>query len=171
MNKLVLKFIILFWTVNFATYANETCSREAQINFQSILVDTNSSKKGEGLRYHLEKDKIALSYLNKYQENAQIEWQKALLGSLGSGLLITGAAINSDEATKRALMISGGTMILINYLVAKTLEKSNEKNLTKAIDEYNKRNLPRIYFSPGSKNSKNSETDGTKFYLEKKWKF
>lgn len=153
------------------TMANETCSRVAQINFQNILVDTNSHKKGEGLRYHLEKDPLALSYLNKYQEGTKIRWENALIGTLGTALLLGGAVSNAEDTTKRSLMISGGTLVIVNYLIAKTLEKSNEKNLAKAIDEYNKRNLPRIYFSPGSKNSKNRKDNGTQIYLEKNWNF
>ena len=39
----------------------ETCSRTAIINYQKILVDINTTHKGEGLRYYLEKDTVVIN--------------------------------------------------------------------------------------------------------------
>lgn len=166
--KNVISGLIFSFLINSLALADQTCSRVAQVNHQNILVDTNSHKKGEGLRYHLEKDPLALKYLDIYQDNAKIKWSNALLGTLGTGLMIYGAAGNNSKDTEKALIISGATMVVVNYLISKTFEKANEKNLMRAISEYNKRNLPRIYFSPDSKNSKNNDT---KVYLEKNWNF
>jgi len=60
--------LILVFTFNTSLFAVETCSRIAIINYQEVLVDSNASDKGEGLRYHLEKDPVAKEYLNTYQK-------------------------------------------------------------------------------------------------------
>lgn len=146
MKKLIL--ILISFALHNNAYAAEACSRVAIINYQEVLVDTNSTQKGEGLRFHLEKDAKAKENLNKYQEGTQIRWQNSLIGSVGTGLVLTSFLTNSNDSTKRSLLIGGATMIAINFLVAKTLEAGNEKNLINAIEEYNKRNLPKIFFSP-----------------------
>ena len=51
-------------------------------------------------------------------------------------------------SSKGAFLIGGALLITINFLVAKTIEYNNERLLMRAIEEYNKKNLPRIYFSP-----------------------
>ena len=57
------------------SHAVETCSRIAIVNYQEVLVDSNASEKGEGLRYHLEKDPVAKEYLDTYQKNSAIQWK------------------------------------------------------------------------------------------------
>ena len=145
MNKIILVIIVNFFTFN--AIATETCSRVATINYQEILVDSNSNAKGEGLRFHLEKDPVAKDYLDLYQKNTGLHWQNALMGSLGTGVLIVGF-FQRNSSDRNTWLISGASIILVNILVSKTLEISNEANLIKAIDEYNKRNLPKIFFSP-----------------------
>lgn len=140
----------------------DTCSRVAIINYQEVLVDTSSTQKGEGLRFHLEKDELAQKFLSEYQKGTEMRWQNALLGTLGTGLILTGLFTNSESNNRKAFFISGGAFIAINFFVARTLEAANEKNLVRAIEEYNKRNLPRIYFSP--------DQDGEVF-VEKRWSF
>ncbi|MDA9189701.1 hypothetical protein N9O57_01840 [bacterium] len=133
--------------------ARETCSRIAKVNYQDILVDSSSTQKGEGLRYFLEKDAIAKSYLDKYQDGTQIKWENAIVGTAGS-LLAIGGLLSSDNRKKTSLVIMGASLIVVNFLMAKTLETTNEKNLIKAINEYNKRNYPKIFFSPLSYSNK-----------------
>lgn len=150
-------------------YATETCSRIATINYQEILVDTNSTDKGEGLRFHLEKDPIAKEYLDVYQKNSSITWPTAIMGTTGTGILLFGFA--SRNATDRSVyLITGASVILVNFLIARTLETSNEKNLTRAIEEYNKRNLPKIYFNPENPRG-NINFDHLKLALLKEWSF
>ncbi len=132
----------------------ETCSRIAVINHQEVLVDANSSEKGEGLRYHIEKDKSAKEYLDTYQKNSRIIWPSAVLGTTGTAMLLYGF-FNSDSEDKNIYLLGGASVMLINFFVAKTLEITNESNLTNAINEYNKRNLPKIYFSPEENRSQN----------------
>lgn len=166
--KLFLLLILTFAAHN-NLYAAEACSRIAIINYQEVLVDTNSTQKGEGLRFHLEKDEKAKEYLDEYQKGTQIKWQNSLLGSVGTGLVLTSFLTNSTGNNKRSLLIGGATLIAINFLVAKTLESANEKNLINAIEEYNKRNLPKIYFSP--KTSEGREPSGFEFGVNKSWNY
>jgi len=139
--------IILFIFNSVPAFAVETCSRIAIINYQEVLVDSNTSQKGEGLRYHLEKDPVAKQYLDTYQKNSGIRWPSAVLGTAGTGLLLFGF-FNSNSENRRLYIISGTATILVNFLVARTLEVTNESNLNKAVEEYNKRNLPKIFFNP-----------------------
>ncbi len=132
-------------------------------------MDTNSTQKGEGLRFHLEKDKKAKEYLDEYQKGTQIKWQNSLLGSVGTGLVLTSFLTNSSSNNKKSLLIGGATLIAINFLVAKTLESANEKNLINAIEEYNKRNLPKIYFSPKAREGR--EPSGFEVGLNKSWNY
>lgn len=159
--------IAILGTLKFS-YA-ETCSRIAVVNFQEILVDTNSTQKGEGLRFYLEKDKEAETYLNIYQKNAEIKWHNALLGSAGTGLVLAGLFTSSDRNARQTLLVGGATMILVNFFVSKTQENANEVNLKRAIDEYNQRNLPRIYFESETSSYQHSAPVG--IALSKTWDF
>lgn len=150
--------------------AVETCSRIAIINFQEILVDSNASEKGEGLRYHLEKDPVAKDYLDNYQNNSAIRWPNALLGTAGSGLLLFGFFTSNSE-DRQTYLISGAATILVNFLVARTLEVANEVNLNRAVEEYNKRNLPKIYFNPDSNLQGNVAFPGFKVGMAMDWSF
>ena len=51
-----------------------------------------------------------------------------------------------------------------------TLEFNNEKNLTRAIEEYNKRNLPKIYFNPENPQG-NIKLNNMKLSLNQEWTF
>ncbi len=128
-----------------SSWAEETCSRIASISYQDILIDSNSTQKGEGLRFYLEKDPIARSYLDTYQRKNKITWPKAILGTTGTLLTLSGALMKKDDDKKKPFLFGGLSLIMVNFFVAKTLEYNNEKNLYKAIDEYNKRNLPKIF--------------------------
>jgi hypothetical protein len=166
MKKLIFYFLLTALCANIL--AAETCSRIAVINHQEVLVDTNSTEKGEGLRFYLEKDPKAKGHLDKYQKGTQIRWQNAILGSVGSSLLIAGF-LQSKGKSRDSLLIGGATFLAVNFLVAKTLDMVNEENLIKAINEYNRRNLPKIYFNP--KVSSAGPLSGHVFALVKSWEF
>ncbi|MBP9680445.1 MAG: hypothetical protein KBD76_03485 [Bacteriovorax sp.] len=150
--------------------AIETCSRIAVINYQEVLVDSNASEKGEGLRYHLEKDPIAKNYLDTYQKNSAIQWPNALLGTAGTGLMLFGF-FTTDSQDRQVYLISAGATILVNFLIARTLEVTNEANLNRAIEEYNKRNLPKIFFNTDGNKESNAGFPGLKIGLNKDWSF
>jgi hypothetical protein len=154
----------------FQLMAVETCSRVAIINYQEVLVDSNASEKGEGLRYHLEKDPVAKEYLDSYQKNSAIRWPNALLGTAGTGLMLLGL-FSSDSQDRQIYLISGTATILVNFLIARTLEVTNEANLNHAIEEYNKRNLPKIYFNPDGNRESSAQFPGFKIGLAKDWSF
>lgn len=165
-------FCLVFITI--PAMGAETCSRVAVINFQEVLVDSSTSRKGEGLRYYLEKDKKAESFLNIYQEKSRPQWHAAAISTAGSALMIAGLFRSGDNNTstlssKKALFIGGAAMITLSYLISKTIEYNNEIYLAQAIEEYNRRNLPRIYFSPFKakmKSSNKSDVGATAGFIQ-----
>lgn len=158
-HTLHILFALLFICIASSNaYSTESCSRTATINFQEVLIDSNSTQKGEGLRFHLSKDPVSKKYLDDYQNGLKVRWSNIALGTTGSGLIIYGLMQTSNNKDrKKQLIIGGATLLAINFLVAKTMNYKNEQNLIRSIEEYNKRNLPRIYI-----NSVNSNTQGIK---------
>ncbi|MFZ8999728.1 MAG: hypothetical protein ACO20H_00365 [Bacteriovoracaceae bacterium] len=152
--------------LTFNAFGQEVCSRVATVNYQEVLVDTNTNKKGEGLRFYLDRDPVAKSYLDKYQEGSGIRIENAIMGTVGTGLVLGGFLSNSNKQRKRVLLASGISMLLVNFLIAKTAEHTNENNLLRAIKEYNKKNLPKIFFQPSAKNS-----SGIDLMVAKSWEF
>lgn len=146
------KFCLILLVTSSFLFAQETCNRTAVINNQEVLVDINSNTKGEGLRPFLEKDTVALKYLNEYQEADKTYSKSALLGTIGVGIGLVGLFRSDDSGqdifSKKGMMLAGVVLLSVNYLVAKTQEFENEDKLERSIEEYNKRNLPKIYFMP-----------------------
>ena len=148
-------FILILTTFSYSLMAQKTCSRVAKINFQDVLVDTSSSRKGEGIKFYLEKDPQAKIYYNRYVKNQKNQLVPSILGTLGVGLIITGvlksnsADTDTNRFKDRGIWVVGGALMLgANYLLANMRQNRNEKNLHIAVKEYNKRNLPKIYFGP-----------------------
>lgn len=156
-----MKWLIALFICAPAFAQSPTCTRVAQVGYQEIVLDTTSSTKGEGLRFYLEKDQIAQTYLEKYQKGATPSWLSASLGTLGTGLILTGLFTpKSDDSglDDREYFLIGGVSILIaNFLIAKTLDYRNEDYLVRAVKEYNKRNSPKVYLLPyGEKSAGNN---------------
>jgi hypothetical protein len=122
------------------------CGRTVTIDYQDVLIDNDATQKGEGLRYYLAKDPVALSLLDKYQEGTKVHWANAVLGTIGTGLLLGGyLSFNMDHRDgQKNMIISGVVLLAVNFLIAKTYESYNETYLEQAIEEYNRRHLPRI---------------------------
>lgn len=151
MKIIILSFLIF---LNNAL-ATEVCSRIAVINYQEVVVDTSSNKKGEGLRFYLEKDSVAEELLNEYQEKTKPSLWTASFSTVGSVMILGGLALssnndNSSFMNKNNLFIGGALLVSISYLASKTMQYKNEEILGRAVDQYNKRNSPRIFFSPYS---------------------
>lgn len=149
MKIVILTFLIFF---NFV-YASEVCSRIAVVNYQEVVVDTSSNKKGEGLRFYLEKDQVAEELLNEYQEKTKPSLWTASFSTIGSVMILGGLATTSNDNSdsflnKNNLFIGGALLVGISYLASKTIQHKNEEILERAVDQYNKRNSPRIFFSP-----------------------
>ncbi len=139
--------------MSFSTWGAQTCSRVATINYQEVLVDVSNATRGEGLRYYLEKDEVSKALLNEYQENNRPTWKRAALSTLGTAMILGGLLRTSggDEGGitgKNFLLFGGATMIGISYLISKTNQYNNEYLLLRSIEEYNKRNTPKIFFAP-----------------------
>lgn len=145
--------ILISFFFSLSAFADNSCSRVATVNYQEVLVDVSNKNRGEGLRYYLEKDAVSKELLNEYQDNNRPTWKSAALSTLGTamilgGILSTGGG-DSEAFTNRNFLIFGGiTMIGISYLIHKTNQYNNEYLLLKSIEEYNKRNAPKIFFSP-----------------------
>ena len=150
MIKLTVLIYFSFWSM-FA-WSAETCSRVATINYQEVLVDVSSKNRGEGLRYYLEKDAVAKELLDEYQDNNVPTWKSAALSTLGTamiiGSLVTPAKGSDGITNSNFLLFGGATMIAVSYLISKTNQYNNEYLLSKSVEEYNKRNTPKIFFSP-----------------------
>ena len=163
MKILVLLTIIVMCRV---THGDEACSRIAIINQQEILVDPSTTRKGEGLRFHLEKDQVAKDYLKRYQDVGENKWRPATLGTIGTGLILGAFIANTSNNNRKAMIIGGTSTLLINFLITKTIESANESLLLKSIQEYNKRHEPKIYIK-----SKDDKAVLPSLYLQKNWSF
>jgi hypothetical protein len=64
------------------------------------------------------------------------------------GLLRTSGGDEEGLMGKNFLLFGGATMIGISYLISKTNQYNNEYLLLRSIEEYNKRNTPKIFFAP-----------------------
>lgn len=146
---------LLILTINVG-FSAEVCSRRAIVNYQEILVDGGSNKKGEGLRFYLEKDMHSKDLLDEYQSKNKPTIWAAATSTFGS-LMIFSSLLQTNESegvqNRNTLLFSGGILVALSYLVTKTTQYNNEDILKRAVDQYNKRNLPRIYFSPYNNNS------------------
>lgn len=154
----IILFLALF-SFSAQLLGNETCSRVATINYQNVLVDAGSNKRGEGLRFYLEKDPVSKSLLNEYQEKDKPTILSASTSTAGSILILTGLLQTNKSSgiqNSNTLIYGGAILVALSYLTSKTLKFSNEKILKEAVDQYNKRNTPRIYFSPYKDHNGNS---------------
>lgn len=149
--------------------AADLCSRVALIDFQEVLVDTDNNQRGEGLRRFLERDPTALAHLERYQEGARLTWRDTVAGSVGTGLIL-GGLLAEDGDRRRGLLAGGGVFMLVNFLVARTVEHANEGNLERAIEEYNKRNAPAIRLRRDGTGSP-SLANPVSFAVKRTWSF
>ena len=124
--------------------AAKSCGRTATINHQEIPLEIISGGKGDGLRSYLEKDKEAMRYFDLYQERNRIHPFNTLLGIVGPGFLLTGLALESRSEHKKTFLTWGSVLVVTNFLVTKTIQGTGELYLEKAVEEYNKRNSPKI---------------------------
>lgn len=152
-----------------SVFSAETCSRVAIVNYQKVLVDASSNKQGEGLRFYLDKDPISRELLDKYQKENKPTLFSASASTAGSLLLFAGLIQTNNGAgfqDSNTLIYSGAILIALSYLTSKTQQYSNEKILKEAIDQYNTRNTPRIYFSPYKNNN---DTSGLGFGFQQEF--
>lgn len=161
MNNLTIvnlfSILLLSLVISSNAIAVNVCGRSAIINYQEVLIDTSTTKRGDGLRYYLEKDLLAKKYLDEYQQKNLPKWYNAAVGTVGTSMVLLslgrlGPFQDANSTTQKIWAISGLSILVLNFLLVKTLEYSNERLLLRSIEEYNKRNLPQIYFSPYQSN-------------------
>jgi hypothetical protein len=145
--------ILILSIISCQIFAAETCSRVATINYQDVLVDVSSNNRGEGLRYYLEKDQAAKGLLDEYQKNNNPTWKSAAASTIGTGMILAGfLRTNSGEnealTSKNFLILGGVGLIAVSYAVTRSGQFNNESLLQRSVEEYNKRNTPKIFFSP-----------------------
>jgi hypothetical protein len=144
-------FLFIIFLLPFSSFAQETCSRVATINYQKVLVDAGSNKKGEGLRFYLEKDPISEKLIDQYQAENKPTIFSASTSTAGSILVLAGLLqTNKSEGIQNnnTLIYGGSILIALSYLSSKTMKFNSERLLDQAVKQYNKRNSPKIYFSP-----------------------
>jgi hypothetical protein len=95
---------------------------------------------------------VAKKLLESYQENNRPRWQSAALSTFGTaltlaGIVRSGEGRNETLTGKNTLIFGGLTMIAVSYLISRTNQYNNEWLLQRSIEEHNKRNTPRIFFS------------------------
>ena len=149
--KVVLLIALLISLLTGQVFANKTCSRTAVINGQEVLVDVGPTQKGEGLRYYLEKDDEALELLNEYQEANRPSQLISITSTTGSTMILLGLMntnLTQGTISNSDLLLGGGLIIAVSYLVSKSMQYYNEDLLQNAVEQYNKRNSPQIYFTP-----------------------
>jgi hypothetical protein len=149
----MIRYLIFFALFSLA-HADENCSRIAIVNYQQVLVDTGSTGKGEGLRYFLERDPISKKLLDDYQNRSKPTLQSAFIGTFGGALLLSGILrtdnSGEDSLTNKETLMFGGLLFMgVGYLISRTIQYNNETILTRSVDEYNKRNSPKIFLSTG----------------------
>src|SRR3989339_622835 len=163
--KKLLTFLLIYLLPNSSLWTADTCSRVAVVNYQEVLVDTNATQKGDGLRYYLEKDLEAKSYLELYQEGNRTRLSNTVIGTLATSMMFSSFFVDKSSPGREALLIGGFSVMVLNFLMAKTLEHKNEGNLERAIEEYNKRNLPLIDYSSDNRFKRDSEMAEDGIYL------
>lgn len=161
-----LYFFIFIFTLE--AICADTCSRVAVINYQEVLVDAGTGKMGEGLRFYLDKDPVSKQLLDEYQSRNRPSLWNASASTVGSLFILTALSQTSEEQgfrNKNTLLYTGAGLIALSYLTTKTIKYSNERILKNAVEQYNKRNRPYIYFSP-YKDSKDNTGLGVGLHKE-----
>lgn len=115
----------------------QDCQRKAVIGNKKYVIDILSTKKGEGLRYTMQRDPFALELLEKYQHDSKKIKYAAYTGT--PALILTGWRMaQADEVGKDLLFWTGITGILGSYLWGQMLSNSNEDTLENAVSTYNR---------------------------------
>lgn len=124
--------------------ASAGCGRVALINYQEVMVDSNVTGKGEGLRLYLEKDPESKRLLDQYQDSIRNQWPHAVMGTTGLLFALGGGLLPKEHPQHKTLLYTGIGLALLNFVMAKARHQQAERYLQRAIEQYNKRNLPRI---------------------------
>jgi len=165
-----LKISIFFiFMINFV-YAKDsapTCSRKAIFNNKEILIDGYTGARGSGLNKIMRSNPKALKHLSIYQNANDIQTFNLLSGTISTTSLITGLLYTGDRDNKNNFILFGGIVALINFLTTKTIQFYNERELTLAIEEYNKTSVHQIRRLDVSTKKQNKPS----IFINKNWSF
>ena len=117
---------------------NQTCSRTAIYKNKEILIDGYTGVKGSGLINIMKKHPKASEHLTKYRASSDIKKINLVAGSISSASILTGLLYTGDKSNKNNFLLFGGIIALVNFLATKTIQFYSEKELTLAIEEFNK---------------------------------
>ena len=169
----MLKIITLIFTVLSLTnivYSKElsnTCSRKAEFNSKEVLVDGITGIKGSGLTKIMKDHPEALSHLKKYQDAEKVKIFNLISGSVSTSAIALGILYTGDKTNRNNFLLFGGVVALINFLTTKTVEYYNERELTLAIETFNKNSDHPIRLIQQNKLQKNTQT----LFINKRWSF
>ena len=151
----------------FAQDSAQTCSRKAIYKNKEILIDGYTGSKGSGLNNIMTSNKKALSHLIKYQNSNDIQMFNLVSGTVSSASLLTGLLYTGSKSNKNNLILFGGIVALINFLTTKTIQFYNERELTLAVDEFNKSSDEQIRIIDQNR----LKTSQPSVFINKNWSF
>ena len=78
------------------------------------------------------------------------------MGTTGVVLSLLSFTVSPDHKSpwsSSVLLTTGLTLIVVNFVFNRAFQSTNEGNLNRAIEEYNSRHQPQIYFGPNKNDS------------------
>ena len=169
MKYLLINIFMIYFLTN-SVYSSEsvtTCSRKAEYNNKEILIDGYTGIKGSGLNKLLMANPTALKHLENYQNSSKVELFNLISGSVSTASLALGLVYNGDKTNKNNFLLIGGIFALVNFLTTKTVQFYNERELTLAIEEFNKTSDKPLRLLQQNKLKQGNDI----LYINKNWSF
>ena len=111
-----------------------------------------------------------MHYLNLYQKGHTLGPLNTFFAAAAPTLFLAGLAADSDKERQKSFYTWGIVVVFANFLISKTLQITNEANLERAIEEYNKRKTPKIRYGQG-RSYPDSLQKQISFTIKKSWSF
>lgn len=160
-------FALFFTDFVYSQQQSSTCSRTADYKDKKILVDGITGIKGSGLSKLMKNNPSAMRHLRKYQEMNNVQVFNLVSGSVSTLSIATGLLYTGDKSSKSNFLLFGAVIALVNFLTTKTVEFYNERELTLAIEEFNKTSEDPIRLIDKNRLKKKSGT----IFVNKNWSF
>ena len=133
-------FILILASSTYSVRSAAECQRTATIGEKVIYIDTPDGKKGEGLKKYFKKESKSYMYLQKYQDNLELNKYSKITGAIAAGGVLTGLFYQGNENTRDNIVLISSVTAGVNFLIQKTLLFYNEENLQRSLDYYKKEN-------------------------------
>ena len=162
--------IFIIFSLTNIVYSDElsnTCSRKAEFKNKEVLVDGITGIKGSGLTKIMKNDPIALGHLKKYQDSEKVKLFNLISGSVSTSAIALGILYTGDKTNRNNFLLFGGVVALINFLTTKTVDYYNERELTLAIEAFNKNSSHPIRLIQQNESKKNTQS----LFINKSWSF